>query len=42
MNVTYRRALQRHIAGHLSDTDVGDLRRILANLAAGLDGGADG
>jgi DNA-binding MarR family transcriptional regulator len=41
MNVTYRRALQRHIAGHLSDTDVGDLRRILANLAAGLDGRAD-
>lgn len=38
MNVTYRRALQRHVSARLSATDVGDLRRILTNLAAGLDG----
>lgn len=37
MNVTYRRAVQRHVSALLSDADVRDLRRILANLAAGLD-----
>ncbi len=37
MNGTYRRALQQHMSGLLSDVDVGDLRRILTNLAAGLD-----
>lgn len=39
MNVTYRRALQRHVTGLLSESDVGDLRRIMMNLAAGLDSG---
>ena len=36
MNVTYRRALQLHVSGQLSEGDVGDLRRILGNLADGL------
>jgi DNA-binding MarR family transcriptional regulator len=33
MNVTYRRAVQRHIASTLSDGDVADLRRVLALIA---------
>jgi DNA-binding MarR family transcriptional regulator len=33
MNVTYRRAVQTHVASALGDTDVRDLRRILALVA---------
>jgi DNA-binding MarR family transcriptional regulator len=36
MNVTYRRALQLHVSSQLSENDIGDLRRILGNLAIGL------
>ena len=32
MNVSYRRAVQAHFAGRLTDTDVHDLRRILDKL----------
>ena len=32
MNVSYRRAVQAHFAGRLTDTDVNDLRRILDKL----------
>jgi DNA-binding MarR family transcriptional regulator len=37
MNVTYRRALHAHVSQVLSEGDVGDLRRILGNLATGLE-----
>ena len=40
MNVTYRRALHQHVSQQLSEGDVGDLRRILGNLATGLVGAA--
>ena len=33
MNVTYRRAVQAHVAGVLTDTDIADLRRILAKIS---------
>lgn len=33
MNVTYRRAVQANVASALADTDVADLRRVLALLA---------
>jgi DNA-binding MarR family transcriptional regulator len=33
MNVTYRRAVQRHVASALSDADVDHLRRVLALIA---------
>ncbi len=33
MNVTYRRAVQTHVASVLSDADVADLRRVLARVA---------
>lgn len=33
MNVTYRRAVQAHVASALDDTDVGELRRILDLVA---------
>jgi DNA-binding MarR family transcriptional regulator len=33
MNVTYRRAVQQHVASALTDDDVGDLRRVLARIA---------
>ena len=33
MNVTYRRAVQSHVAGVLTDTDIADLRRILAKIS---------
>lgn len=32
MNVTYRRAVQRHVASQLSDDDVVTLRRILSSV----------
>jgi DNA-binding MarR family transcriptional regulator len=32
-NVSYRRAVQAAFAGTLSDTDIGDLQRVLAKLA---------
>ena len=35
MNVTYRRAVQAHVASALDDTDVGELRRILGLLSPG-------
>jgi len=34
MNVTYRRAVQQHVAGALSDDDVVTLRRVLGQLAS--------
>jgi|SRR5215217_5481146 len=33
MNVTYRRAVQQHVASALSDTDVAELRRVLELIA---------
>ena len=33
MNVTYRRAVQQHVASPLADEDVADLRRVLALIA---------
>ena len=33
MNVTYRRAVQAHVASALDDADVGELRRILGLLS---------
>ena len=33
MNVTYRRAVQTHVAGVLTDTDIADLRRILSKIS---------
>ena len=33
MNVTYRRAVQLHVASPLADHDVADLRRVLALIA---------
>jgi DNA-binding MarR family transcriptional regulator len=33
MNVTYRRAVQAHVASVLTDTDIADLRRILGKIA---------
>jgi DNA-binding MarR family transcriptional regulator len=33
MNVTYRRAVQQHVASPLADDDVADLRRVLALIA---------
>ena len=33
MNVTYRRAVQAHVASALDDADVGELRRILGLVA---------
>jgi DNA-binding MarR family transcriptional regulator len=33
MNVTYRRAVQTHVASVLTDTDIADLRRILGKIA---------
>ena len=38
MNVTYRRAVQAHVASALDDTDVAELRRILDILAHRLSG----
>ena len=34
MNVTYRRAVQAHVASALDETDVVELRRILGLLSA--------
>lgn len=36
MNVTYRRAVQRHFASALDDDDIDSLRAALSRLAAGL------
>jgi len=36
MNVTYRRAVQQHVASALSDTDVADLRRVLEQIAPSI------
>jgi hypothetical protein len=33
MNVTYRRAVQQHVASALSDADIDDLRRVMARIA---------
>jgi DNA-binding MarR family transcriptional regulator len=33
MNVTYRRAVQQHVASPLADDDVADLRRVLGLIA---------
>ena len=41
MNVTYRRAVQAHVASRLSDADVGELRRILAAVSGNGNGHAD-
>jgi len=35
MNVTYRRALQRHFAGWLDDRDIAAMRAVLAQVAPG-------
>lgn len=32
MNVTYRRSVQHHVAGHLTDKDVADLDRVLRSV----------
>ena len=34
MNVTYRRAVQTHVASALADDDVAALRRVLARLTS--------
>lgn len=36
MNVTYRRALQRHFASWLDDGEVATIRSLLAKVAAGI------
>ena len=41
MNVTYRRAVQAHVASALDDADVAELRRVLGLLAAPVEPGRD-